>query len=85
MFFECLPEGIDKAAGYRELIKAIHAEDRFTVAAGDFMNDYAMIKSADLGAAVASALPEVREAADIVLCDNNSGAMAQLIGYIERL
>lgn len=85
MFFECLPEGIDKAAGYRELIKAIHAGDRFTVGVGDFMNDYAMIKSADLGAAVASALPEVREAADIVLCDNNSGAMAHLIDYIERL
>ena len=55
MFFECLPEGIDKAAGYKQLIKAIGAADRFTVAAGDFMNDLAMIQSADLGAAVANA------------------------------
>ena len=55
------------------------------VAAGDFMNDLAMIQSADLGAAVANAQPSVREAADIVLCDNNSGAMAQLIDCIERL
>lgn len=85
MFFECLPQGIDKSAGYRQLIRIIGAEDRFTVAAGDFMNDLAMIKQADLGAAVSSAQPEVREAADIVLCDNNSGAMAQLIGYIEGL
>lgn len=85
MFFECLPEGIDKSAGYRQLIKAIGAGDRFTVAAGDFMNDLAMIQSADLGAAVASALPEVRVAADIVLCDNNSGAMAQLIDHIEKM
>lgn len=85
MFFECLPEGIDKAAGYRQLIRAIGAEDRFTVGVGDFMNDLAMIQSADLGAAVANAQPSVREAADIVLCDNNSGAMAQLIDYIERL
>lgn len=85
MFFECLPEGIDKSAGYRHLIKAISAEDRFTVAAGDFMNDLAMIQSADLGAAVASALPEVRAAADILLCDNNSGAMAQLIDHIEKM
>lgn len=85
MFFECLPEGIDKAAGYRQLIKAIGAEDRFTVAAGDFMNDLAMIQSADLGAAVANAQPSVKENADIVLCDNNSGAMAELIDYIERL
>lgn len=85
MFFECLPEGIDKSAGYRELIRVIKAENRFTVAAGDYMNDYAMIKSADLGAAVSSALPEVKQAADVVLCDNNSGAIAQLIEYIEKM
>lgn len=85
MFFECLPNGIDKSAGFRELIRILGAEDRFTVAAGDFMNDLAMINQADLGAAVASAQPEVKAGADIVLCDNNSGAMAQLIDYIERL
>ncbi len=85
MFFECLPKGIDKAAGYGELIRVIGAEDRFTAAAGDFMNDLHMIENADLGAAVASAQPEVKAAADIVLCDNNSGAMAELIEYIGRL
>ena len=85
MFFECLPKGIDKSAGFKELIRLVGAEDRFTVAAGDFMNDLAMIKQADLGAAVASAQPEVKAGADILLCDNNSGAMAQLIDYIERL
>ncbi|MGN1423495.1 MAG: Cof-type HAD-IIB family hydrolase [Oscillospiraceae bacterium] len=85
MFFECLPEGIDKAAGFRELIRVIGAEDRFTVAAGDFMNDTHMIQNADLGAAVASAQPSVKAAADIIVCDNNSGAMAQIIDCIERL
>ena len=85
MFFECLPEGIDKAAGFRELIRVIGAEDRFTVAAGDFMNDTHMIKEADLGAAVASAQPSVKAAADIIVCDNNSGAMAEIIDRIERL
>lgn len=85
MFYECLPEGIDKAAGFAELIRLIGAQERFTAAAGDFMNDTAMIANADLGAAVASAQPEVKAAADIVVCDNNSGAMAQLIDYIEGL
>ena len=85
MFFECLPVGVDKSAGFKELIRLVGAEDRFTVAAGDFMNDLAMIRQADLGAAVASAQLEVKAGADIVLCDNNSGAIAQLIDYIERL
>ena len=85
MFYECLPQGIDKSAGYKQLIRVIGAEDRFTVGVGDFMNDLAMIQSADLGAAVANAQPAVRAAADLVLCDNNSGAMAQLIEHIGRL
>ncbi len=85
MFFECLPEGIDKAAGYRELIRVIGAEDRFTAAAGDFMNDTHMLQTADLGAAVANAQPSVKEAADIILCDNNSGAISALIDHIEAM
>lgn len=85
MFFECLPEGIDKAAGYREFIRAIGAQDRFTVAAGDFMNDTHMIQAADLGAAVANAQPSVRAAADIVVCDNNSGAICEIIDRIEKM
>lgn len=85
VYFECLPEGIDKAAGYKELIRIIGAQDRFTVAAGDFMNDKHMIESADLGAAVSSAQESVKQAADIVVCDNNSGAIAEIIDYVERL
>lgn len=85
MFFECLPEGIDKAAGYRELIRVIGAEDRFTAAAGDFMNDTHMLQTADLGAAVANAQPSVKEAADIILCDNNSGAISALIDHIKAM
>lgn len=85
VYFECLPKGVDKSRGFAELIKILGAEGRFTVAAGDFYNDIAMIKKADLGAAVASARKEVRDAADIVVCDNNSGAIAEIIDYIEQL
>lgn len=85
MFYECLPKGIDKAAGFRELIRIIGAQGRFTAAAGDFMNDTHMIQQACLGAAVASAQESVKAAADIVVCDNNSGAIAELIDYIGKL
>ncbi len=85
VYYECLPEGVDKSMGYKQLIKILGAEDRFTVASGDYMNDLAMIQKADLGVAVASAQEAVMAAADLVVCDNNSGAMAQIIEYIERL
>lgn len=85
VYYECLPEGVDKSMGYRQLIKILGAEDRFTVASGDYMNDLAMIQKADLGVAVASAQEEVKAAADLVVCDNNSGAIAEIINYIETL
>ncbi len=85
VYYECLPEGVDKSMGYRQLIRLLGAEDRFTVASGDYMNDLAMIQKADLGVAVASAQEEVKAAADLVVCDNNSGAIAEIIEYIERL
>ena len=84
-YFECLPSGVDKSRGFAELIRLLHAEDRFSVASGDYMSDTAMIQKADLGAAVASAQPSVKTAADIIVCDNNSGAIAEVIDYIEKL
>lgn len=84
-FLECLPEGVDKSRGFAELIKIIGAENRFTVAAGDYMNDIAMIKNANLGIAVASADDSVKAVADHIVCDNNSGAISQIINYLEKL
>ncbi len=85
VYYECLPEGVDKSMGYRQLIRLIGAEERFTVASGDYMNDLAMIQKADLGVAVSTAQEAVKAAADLIVCDNNSGAIAEIIDYIERL
>lgn len=85
VYFECLPKGVDKSRGFAELIRLLGAENRFSVAAGDYMNDKAMIEKADLGAAPANALEIVKRSADIVVCDNNSGAVSEIIDCIERL
>ncbi|MDE6728445.1 MAG: HAD family hydrolase [Oscillospiraceae bacterium] len=84
-YFECLPRGVDKSRGFAELIQILGAEDRFSVAAGDYMNDTAMIRNANLGAAVASAQECVKQAADLIVCDNNSGAISEIIDYIEKI
>lgn len=85
VYYEFLPKGVDKSTGFERLIKLLGAQERFTVGSGDFMNDTAMIQKADLGVAVASAEPEVKAAADLVVCDNNSGAIAEIIDYIEKM
>ncbi|MBD5111232.1 MAG: Cof-type HAD-IIB family hydrolase [Ruminococcaceae bacterium] len=84
-YYECLPKGVDKSRGYAELIKILGAKERFSVAAGDYNNDLALIQKANLGCAVANALPNVKQSADLVVCDNNSGAIAEIIDYIESL
>lgn len=85
LFFECLPKGVDKWSGFCELIRILNAENRFTVAAGDYRNDTTMIKNANLGCAPNNAHESVKEAADLVVCDNNSGSISEIIDYIERL
>ncbi|MGN0684225.1 MAG: Cof-type HAD-IIB family hydrolase [Oscillospiraceae bacterium] len=85
LFLECLPKDVDKSRGFAELIRILGAEKRFTVAVGDYMNDIAMIQKAQLGIAVGSAHESVKAAADLIVCDNNSGAISEVIDYIERL
>ena len=85
MYFEMLPEGISKAEGFNKLLEITGNTHKFTVAAGDYGNDYAMVKAADMGIAVANAQDKVKSAAKRIVCDNNSGAMSEIIDIIEKL
>ena len=85
MYYEMLPEGISKASGVRKLVEILGFQDKFVAAAGDYGNDRAMIAEADLGAAVDNALDSVKEAADIIVSDNNHAPMSEIIEHIRRL
>ena len=84
MYYEMLPEGISKASGVKKLIELLHFQDKFIAAAGDYGNDRAMIAEADLGFAVANALDSVKEAADIVVSDNNHSPIREIIEHIRN-
>lgn len=85
MYYEMLPEGISKGAGYKKLLEILGKTDYFTVASGDFGNDYEMVRTADLGVAVANAQQAVKDAAKLIVGDNNSSPMAQIIEHIKTL
>ena len=85
MYYEMLPEGISKASGVRKLIQFPQFQGKFVAAAGDYGNDRAMIAEADLGIAVANALDDVKEAADIIVRDNNHSPMREIIEYIRKI
>lgn len=85
MYYEMLPEGISKGYGYKKLLELMGITDLFTVAVGDFGNDYDMVRSADLGVAVANAQEPVKQAAKLIVGDNNSSPISQIIDYIQKL
>ena len=65
-----------------------HLEERFgieasrVVAVGDAGNDLPMLRRAGLSCAMENAVPEVLEAADRVIGDNDSAAIAELVGEL---
>lgn len=85
MYYEMLPEGISKGYGYKKLLSLLGKEDLFTVAVGDYGNDYDMVRSADLGVAVANAQEQIKSAAKLIVSDNNNSPISRIIDYIKEL
>jgi Cof subfamily protein (haloacid dehalogenase superfamily) len=69
-----------------EILKGLYGlQGRRTVVFGDQVNDLSMMKAADHAVAVSNAVAEVRQAADEVIGDNNSDAVARYIAECEGL
>ncbi|MDE7427522.1 MAG: Cof-type HAD-IIB family hydrolase [Muribaculaceae bacterium] len=74
---EIFAPGVSKAAAVSVLRRMVKAER--VVVFGDSVNDLPMMDVADLSVAVENALPEVKEAADIIIGSNTSDAVARFI------
>ena len=60
------------------MAEAVVRADR-VVAFGDNINDLPMLRAADVAVAVGNALPEVKAAADIVICFNTEDSVARFV------
>ena len=67
-----------------DILRRILPGIRLVVGAGDYENDISLLKCADIGYAVANALPCVKEAADRITVDCTEHAIAHIIKDIER-
>lgn len=76
-YLEIFAPGISKASAVQRL-KSICSADRLIVF-GDNLNDLPMMAVADLSVAVGNALPQVKEAADIVIGPNTDDSVARFI------
>ena len=65
-------------------LRRLMPDVKLVVGAGDYENDISLIKHADIGYAVANALPEVKAVADRVTVDCTQHAIAKIISDIER-
>ena len=75
---------IDKGKGAR-LLSNILGDVSLLVCAGDYENDIAMIEAADIGYAVANALPSVKAAADrVTKRECAEGAIAEIIHDLDN-
>ena len=77
-----LPSGVNKASGLKAALERLGTSPHNAAAVGDAENDHAMIHLCELSAAVANALPAVKETADIVLAGDHGKGVVELIGAL---
>ncbi|MFC4533988.1 HAD-IIB family hydrolase [Sphaerisporangium dianthi] len=73
-----LPAGVTKASGLAAALKRLKVSPHNVVAVGDAENDHAFLSSAGCGAAVANALPALKDTADLRLAGKDGEGVVEL-------
>lgn len=71
-YLEIVPAGINKGTAVTALASYLGIPVENTIGAGDERNDLELLKGAGLGIAMANAVPQVKEAADVITEDDNN-------------
>lgn len=74
-----LPSGVNKASGLARALDELGTDPLRVVGVGDAENDHALLQLCGIGAAVADALPSLKEHADVVLERDHGAGVAALI------
>ncbi|BBZ06533.1 phosphoglycolate phosphatase [Mycolicibacterium doricum] len=74
-----LPAGVTKGTSLCGVLARMNRSPHNTIAIGDAENDVSMMAAAELGVAVANALPSVKAHADEVLDDNDGEGVARIL------
>jgi len=86
-YFEIQSRGTDKSVHFkflRDYALKLTGRPAVLVAAGDYENDVAMLKSADIGVCPANATDEAKKAAGYCFCANTEGLMADVVDFLEK-
>ena len=77
-----LPTGVNKATGLEAALKDLGLSRHNVVAVGDAENDHALLACAEVGVAVANALPALKAHTDLVMSSDHGAGVSQLIERI---
>jgi hypothetical protein len=77
-----LPSGVNKASGLTCALEELDIEPADVAGVGDAENDQSLLQYCGVGAAVANALPSLKDHADLVLTGRHGAGVAQLIERI---
>ena len=79
-----LPSGVNKATGLKRALKVLGIPPAEVAGVGDAENDHALLEFCGLSAAVANALPALKERASLVLAGAHGEGVAELIDLVLR-
>ncbi|HEX4422817.1 MAG TPA: HAD-IIB family hydrolase [Kofleriaceae bacterium] len=77
-----LPTGVNKATGLAAALAALELSPHNTIGIGDAENDHALVMACELGAAVANALPALKDKADLVTAHGHGAGVSELIDRV---
>jgi HAD superfamily hydrolase (TIGR01484 family) len=77
-----LPSGVNKASGLTCALEELKIPAADVAGVGDAENDHALLQLCGVGAAVANALPSLKEHADVVLSKTHGAGVTELIDRI---
>lgn len=81
-YLEFLCPNCDKGTGLAEVARALGVPRGRTAAIGDYLNDVPMLAWAGHSAAVANAVPEAKEAADVVVASHEECGVAEYVAML---
>jgi Cof subfamily protein (haloacid dehalogenase superfamily) len=84
IFYELINKDTSKGNALKVLQQRFGFKFDKIYAIGDNYNDVEMINTADVGVGVKNAVTKLLDAADLVVCSNNDGAIYDLVNYIEK-
>lgn len=85
VFLECYDKHAGKDSGVKLAMELAGLTGKTLVCIGDYYNDEAMLRIADIAACPANAPDDIKGICQIITCNNNEGALADLIEMLEKM